>query len=71
MNLSKRGNAEETAPPAGVLPTAGTGHDGRRWGTRRLQRGNVVERSGVVVLLGHSWLKSGVHGGGRSEGEGN
>jgi hypothetical protein len=32
---------------------------------------DVVERSGVVVLQGHSWLKSGVHGGGRSEGEGN
>jgi hypothetical protein len=29
-----------------------------------------VERSGVV-LVGHSWLKSGVHGDGRSEKEGN
>lgn len=32
MDLSEGGNAKQTAPPAGVLPAARTGHDGRRSG---------------------------------------
>jgi hypothetical protein len=38
VNLGERGNAEDTAPPTGVLPTAGTGHGGRHLERRRLQR---------------------------------
>jgi hypothetical protein len=38
VNLGERGNAEDTAPPAGVLPTAGTGHDGRRSGNKEITK---------------------------------
>ena len=46
MNLGERGYAEETAPPAGVLPTAGTGHDGRRLREEGDYKEDVVEGSG-------------------------
>lgn len=46
MDLGERGNAKDTAPPAGVLPAAGTGHDGRRVKGEGDYKEDVVERSG-------------------------
>lgn len=60
MDLGEGGNAEETTPPTGVIPTAGTGHivslqtgAGKRWREESLECGG---------------LKSGGHGGRGSDG---